>query len=339
VRPKRLGSSIAALDPSLAAREQGVGIVQEQISTYAPESGAIRNGRTVGRLVVYIGMVVLIAAASLVAVNGRNGASSKLAQVLLPRSGAACTSPPNGFLWTLAVDNTQLRVCISQQGNINQIQYPDAASNHTQIAFEGYCLIDEESSARYKDFGPGSPVASSGFKPATMTVGPSSEDFNPISVTRTTTDNKFQLTQYIKILFQPRAIFVGMTVKNIDPANVTHHALALRFVAPALDGNATNDLYNAFGIGGDPTTGRTAQAYQNPGPGHSSLLFGATQSNGAAFTQSREEFVQFQGCSGTNEVPGSVQTGNRLLWAWDEGGVSLAPGQSGSVGKFVYRMA
>ena len=59
----------------------------EQLSLYVDESVA-RTGRKVTRRSVYLGLAVLLAAASLVAVNARGGASTKFPRVLVPGRAA-----------------------------------------------------------------------------------------------------------------------------------------------------------------------------------------------------------------------------------------------------------
>jgi hypothetical protein len=308
-----------------------------ELALYAqePSAGTGRGGR---RLSVYLGLAVLLAAASLVAVNGRGGAPSRFPRVVVPGSGGLCTSPPNGALFTQAVDGMQIKVCISQQGNINQISYPDNASGHTQIAFDGYCLAESVSGSfvEYKDYSPGAGVASSGFGPATLTQT-APEIFN---MTRDTTDGKFRLTEFIKVNLQPRSVFVAMTVKNIDPANVTHNLFAFREVAPAIDGNAADDQYNQFG-GTGSLAARTGQAYQDPGPGTNSLLFGPTQASGVLLHGTVADFQDGGGCADYNvDTPGHVAGGNRVFVGFINNGpaIPIAPNASVNVGKFVYRM-
>jgi hypothetical protein len=179
--------------------------VQQQLALYVDEAVTGR-GRGVKRLSLslYLGLAVLLTAASLVAMNSRGGAASKFPRVLVPRSGGTCNGTPgNGFLFTQVVDGAQMNVCISQEGNINQIQYPDIS--HTQIAWDGYCLQDGIDSSIYQDFSPGAGVTNHGFNAATFTQSAS----NIFSVTRTTTDGRYQLTEFIKLNFQPRSISWG----------------------------------------------------------------------------------------------------------------------------------
>lgn len=310
----------------------------DEFETYIAEPVApARRGRTESGLALYLGFAVLLAAASLVAVNSRGGTPSKFPRVLVPGSSAACTSPPNGFLFSQFVDGTQMNVCISQQGNINQINYPDTAAGHTQIAWDGYCLHDSPAHTDYTDFSPGSGVASAGWGAATLTQTAS----NTFNMTRTSTDNKYQLTEFIKVNFQPRSIFVGMTVKNVDPANVTHSIFVTRSVAPAIDGSAADDQYNEFGV----TTaaagfGRTGQASQSPGPGTNSLLFGPTQDSGFVVSATVAQFQSGNGCFiYSYDLPGPVSGGNRVLRSQFQNSlVSISPGASAQTGKFVYRM-
>jgi hypothetical protein len=304
--------------------------------SYVSESIAplARKGR---RLSVYVGLAVLLAAASLVAVNTGGGGSASIARVIHPKAGSACTTPPNGFAYTNTVDGTTMKVCISQEGNINQIEYPTLGS--TQIAWDGYCVTDTDSGTRYTDYSPGSGISFSGWAAATLTVVAA----NQVNMTRTTLDGKYQLTEFIKINFQPRSVFVGMTVKNLD--SVSHDVVAYRTVAPAIDGSAADDQYNEYGIGallGATQYGRTGVASQSPGPGANALAFGLTQTNGLVRTAPASSFAAFP-CTGQIDSPGPIGGGNRAfngIIATSTGikHFTLAPNASANVGKFVYRM-
>jgi hypothetical protein len=313
--------------------------VQEQLALYVDEAVTGR-GRGLKRLSLYLGLAVLLAAASLVAVNNRGGPASKFPRVLVPGSSGTCDGTPgNGFLFSKAVDGVRMNVCISQEGNINQIEYPALGS--TQIAWDGYCLLTDIGT--YADYSPGSGVTFSGWGAATLTQTPP----NQVTVTRKSTDGKFQLTEFIKINFQPRSVFVGMTIKNLDA--VAHKLYATRVVAPAIDGSAADDQYNEFGVGarlGSTQYGQTGQAFQSPVPGSNSLLFGPTQQNGVVVTETVAKFQSTgSNCVGLSEPPGYVAGGNRVLVGFlgdpaVQGVVifNLASNASAQVGKFVYRM-
>ena len=309
--------------------------------TYVAES-VPTAGRTRRRLALYLGLAVLLAAASLVAVNSRGGEAAKVPRVLVPSAGSACNSTPgNGFGYTNTVDGTTMTVCISQEGNINQINFPDTAASHKQIAWDGYCLGDLDSNTLYNDYSPGSGVPFSGWGAATLTQTPP----NQVNVTRSTLDGKYQLTEFIKINFQPRSIFVGMTIKNTD--TVTHHFLFSRTVAPAIDNSAANDQYNQYGVGallGVAQFGRTGLAFESAGPGTNALAFGPTQKDGLVYTATVSAFVASGGCIASSER-GFQATGNRVMvgsigdpTTGDYKHFTLAPNASVNVGKFVYRM-
>jgi hypothetical protein len=273
-------------------------------------------------------------------VNG-GAPSTPVNRVVHPRAGSACTTPPNGWTFSSSVDGTTFNVCVSQEGNINQISFPGATG---QIAWDGYCLFDADSSTRYTDYSPGSGVTFSGWGAATLTLTPP----EIASMTRTTLDGKYQLTEFIKVNIQPRSVFVGMTIKNIDPANVTHHALVTRTVRPAIEGSPSSDEYNEYGVGmhvaSSTQYGRTGRVSQSPGPGTNSLLFGPTQNNGFVFTSTTADFVA-NPCAGNNDLPGPVTGGDRVFVGAigdpSTGGFkefTLAPNASVNGGKFVYRM-
>jgi hypothetical protein len=331
---------------SLAARGQGVGAVQQQLTPYAQESEGSRKNRGTRRVSVYIGVTVLLAAALLVAVNTSRDKTPSPIRLVQPKAAPTCTTPPDGFLWSKTVDDTTFQVCISQEGNINQIWYPHPADYLSAISLDGYCLQDGTSSTVYRDFSAAG-VSTSGFGPATLTVGPSSNNYNPIIMTRSTLDGRWQLSEYIKINFQPRSVFVGMTVKNIDTTD--HYVQGLRFVRPTEPALPTYPSeYNEYGQGSP--FGRTGQARPSgTGAGRNSLLFGPTQGSGLVLTQ---KWVDFQGAGGSgnrcsyqpNEW-GLVTGGDRVFVGGLFPGANptlqllhLAPGESGSIGKFVYRM-
>jgi hypothetical protein len=320
--------------------------VQQQLTLYAPESDATRTRRRSRRVFVYIGLALLLAAALLGAVNARGEKAPRPLRIVQPKANPSCTTAPNGFLWSKTADDTTFQVCISQEGNINQIWYHYPADYLSAISLDGYCLADGTSSAIYKDFNAAG-VSSSGFGPATLTVGPSSNNYNPIIMTRSTLDGRYQLSEYIKINFQPRSIFVGMTVKNIDTTD--HYVQGLRFVRPTEPGAPTyRSEYNEYGHGSP--FGRTGQARPSgPAAGLNSLLFGPTQGSGLVLTQ---KWVDFQGTGGSGNrcdyQPyewGPVTGGDRVFVGGLFPGANpalqllhLAPGESGSIGKFVYRM-
>ena len=189
--------------------------------------------------------------------------------------------------------------------------------------------------ARYNDYSPGSGVSFSGWNAAALTVAAT----NQVNVTRTSTDGKYQLTEFIKINFQPRSIFVGMTVKNIDPANVTHNIVVIREVAPAIDGSAGDDQYNTFAPSGfGDGAGRTGLAWNDP-TGSDMLAFGNTQSSvHEVFSAPVTDFESRGGCGAYSSHNGYIGGGNRVLVAQPSAFLSIAHNASVSGGKFVYRM-
>ena len=322
--------------------------MQQQLTLYAQEPDAGHKRRSARRVSVYVGLAVVLTTASFVAIGANGGKAPSRIRIVQPKAAPTCTTPPDGFLWSKTVDDTTFQVCISQEGNINQIWYHYPADYLRAVSLDGYCLVDAGSSPSiiYKDFNAAG-VSSSGFGPATLTVGPSSNNYNPIIMTRSTLDGRYQLSEYIKINFQPRSIFVGMTVKNIDTTD--HYVQGLRFVRPIETGAPTyRDEYNEYGHGSP--FGRTGQARTSaPGAGANSLLFGPTQSSGLVLTQ---KWADFQGTGGSGQrcsyQPyefGPVTGGDRVFVGGLFPGANptlqllqLAPGESGSIGKFVYRM-
>jgi hypothetical protein len=297
-----------------------------------------RRGRRRRMLSLYLGLAVLLAAASLVAINAGAGHSASPRWIIHPKAGSACTTPPNGYSYVNTVDGTLMQVCVSQEGNINGF-FLGSATN--QIAWDGYCLFDFDSAASYTDYSPGSGASFTGWAAATLTVAASDQ----INMTRQTLDGKYQLTEFIKMNLQPRSVFVGMTIKNVDSA--THHVGVFRSVAPRIDGSAADDEYNEFSVGLNANStqyGRTGQAYG--GTGGNSLLFGPTQTNGVVFTEPAVSYTS-NACTGTGTAnSGHVGPGTPQAFLGFLGDPShpftkmltLAPNASVNGGKFVYRM-
>jgi hypothetical protein len=293
----------------------------DEFETYIAEPVApVRRGRRGRGLSVYLGVAVLLAAASLVAVNYRGGAAAKL-RLIHPRDGG-CAVPFTKSVTDGAGVTTTLNLCISQEGNITSLFYPDTSASHQQISFDAYCLADlgQFTNTWYNDFGgaPGVP-ASSGFGPATITGGPNS---NPIVVTRSTTDGKFQLQEYIAVNFVPRSIAVIVSIKNTSGSARTF--AFERAVAPKVDGNASDDQYNVYGISGFGRYGTTGQAFQSPGPGTDEFAIAVASKDGTyGPTVVSETLADWQsganggnGCNGSGATdPGYVAGGNRVFEA------------------------
>jgi len=304
--------------------------------SYVAESVAPvgRKGRW---LSVYIGLAVLLAATSLVALNARGGRLPDAVKIH-PRNGG-CTVPFTKSVTDGAGTTTTLQMCVSQEGNITSLFYPDTNAGHQQISFDAYCLTYGSSGKAAADFGgaPGAP-ASFGFGPATITQ-PGGPNTNPITVTRKTSDNVFQVSEYIAVNFVPRSIAVVVSIKNLS-AEAQFMAFD-RALAPKVDGNASDDQYNEFGIGypGAGTTGVAVDGTAGPGTQQLTLAVASNVGTQQPFVSTDRLADWLTGtstnfpCSGgsSTDPPGYVAGGNRVFVAAAVQSAFLAPGATAKV--------
>lgn len=293
----------------------------DQLPTYV-ESVSPRPRRGV-QLVAHVALAVLLAMSAIVAVNAGHGTTPK-PTLIHPRSGG-CAVPYTRSVTDGGGVTTTLKLCISQEGNITSLFYPDTSAGHSQISFDAYCLYDYNFNTYYSDFGGAVGVPSSfGFGPATITE-PNGPNTNPISVTRSTTDFAYQVTEYIAVNFVPRSIAVIVSVKNTS--GFVRGFGYVRAVAPKVDGDASDDQYNEFGLGANigGSLGTTGEASQSPGPGTDQFTVSVASKDGTAgpFVYS-DPLADWQaaantggGCGGgtSRDAPGFVSGGNRVFLA------------------------
>jgi hypothetical protein len=140
-----------------------------------------------------------------------------------------------------------LSVCVSGNGNINQITYKARGTPVTHIGpSEGYCLKDLNTGTTYHDTGPVEGGWGSAAFSATATT---------MAVTRTTTDGRFTLTQNIAFKYGSRMVVISNVLKNND---TTSHGVTFdRVFDGDIDGTSANDIYE--------TTGTSELAGENSG--------------------------------------------------------------------------
>ena len=323
--------------------------MQEQLGLYVDEAVTGR-GRGVKRPSLYLGLAVLLAAASLIAVSSRGGASRL--RLIHPRNGGCAvpftrsvtdggsgggTSPPPA--------TTTFTLCISQEGNITSLFYPDTSAGHSQISFDAYCLQYNYPGGPERtavDFGGASGTPPSfGFGPATI-AQPNGPDSNPIVVTRRTVDGVFELSEYIKVNFVPRSIAVVVSLTNRDRAGQDFDYV--RALAPQVDGDATDDQYKEFGISNTTLGATTGQALQTPSSGTDSLLLSVASNVGTfgpqIFTDPLADWLTGThlpgpmpcGQGGHPDPPGGdVSGGSRVFLARALPSDTLAPGATAKV--------
>ena len=320
----------------------------DQVPSYV-ESVAPRQRRGT-QLAAHVALAVLLAMAAFVAVNSGHGTSPKL-RLIHPRNGGCAvpftksvtdggsgggTSPPPA--------TTTLTLCISQEGNITSLFYPDTSAGHSQISFDAYCLQYNYPGGPQRtavDFGGASGTPPSfGFGPATI-AQPNGPDSNPIVVTRRTVDGVFELSEYIKVNFVPRSIAVVVSLTNRDRAGQDFDYV--RALAPQVDGDATDDQYKEFGISNAIPGATTGQALQTPSSGTDSLLLSVASNVGTfgpqVFTDPLADWLTGAqgpgplpcGQGGHPDPPGDVSGGSRVFLARALTSDTLAPGATAKV--------
>lgn len=142
------------------------------LPSYVMEPVAGRGARR-GRLALCAALGLILVAASLVAVGARNGGRHRLPVVQIHPGNGGCAVPYTRSGTDGAGITTTMNLCISQEGNITSLFYPDTNAGHQQISFDAYCLSHHPAAGGpytlAADFGgaAGAP-ASFGFGPATI---------------------------------------------------------------------------------------------------------------------------------------------------------------------------
>jgi hypothetical protein len=130
-----------------------------------------------------------------------------------------------------------LTACVSGHGNVNDIVYSAFGSPVDHVNSEGYCLYNNDDGVAYYDNGI---YAEENWGAATL-----SSTSKTATITRTTTDGKFTLTQNIFFKYGSRLVLVGNLVKNND--TVTHSVYFMRSFDGDIEGGALSDVYDSAG--------------------------------------------------------------------------------------------
>jgi hypothetical protein len=208
----------------------------EHVSVYVDEPVA---RRTAGkwRTAVYVGLAVLLAAATLVAVNATGSSTRSLST---RGAGKAGNVEPQSLGCAVTFTNPgppALTACVSGHGNVNQLAYNHSTSpplNH--MSTEGYCL---------RDFGTSSVYYDAGSVEAGWGVATQSSTATTTTVKRTTTDGVYTLTQNIFFKYGSRLVLVGNLVKNND--TVSHTVRFERYADLDIDSSAAGDIFENVG--------------------------------------------------------------------------------------------
>jgi hypothetical protein len=194
--------------------------------------------RTVGKrtVAVHLGLAVLLAAATLVAVNAA-GSSARSLSTREAAKAAGVVPQATGCSVTFTNPGPPaLTACVSGQGNINDLSYGPFTGPVDHVNVEGYCLFDLGTGAVYYDIS----LVQYGWGAATQ-----SSTAIATSVTRTTTDGIYTLTQNIFFKYGSRLVLVGNLLKNND--TVSHAVRFNRYADFNVDGSPSGDVFDTAG--------------------------------------------------------------------------------------------
>ena len=229
----------------------------EHVSVYVDEPVA---RRTAGKpkAAVYLGLAVLLAAASLVAANAAGSSTRSLATRGAGKAGSVVPQS-GGCLATFTNPGPPaMTVCASGHGNINQLEYNPFGAPVGHIRTEGYCLVDlNASSTVYWDAGTQGE--------ANWGVATQSSTATTTTVTRTTIDGIYTLTQNIFFKYGSRLVLIGNLVKNND--TVSHHVRFNRYADIDMEGTTGADVADVAGasVFAQQTNGVALTSLGNPG--------------------------------------------------------------------------
>jgi len=206
------------------------------VDEFSPYERGHRRSVAKRKVALYLGLAILLAAATLVAVN----ASGSSVRSLTARSaGEAGNTVPqsNGCAVTFTNPGPPaLTACVSGHGNVNELIYSPFSVPVDHIASEGYCLRDLGTGTAYFD----ATNSEAGWGAATQ-----SSTATTTSVTRTTTDGIYTLTQNIFFKYGSRLVLVGNLVTNND--TVSHAVRFNRYGDFDIDASSGSDVFDVAG--------------------------------------------------------------------------------------------
>jgi hypothetical protein len=153
------------------------------------------------------------------------------------------------FTFTSGVNNTFLKYCVTENGNVLNIQTP-VSQNHV-FGREGYGFCDISSNTEYFDYSDAG--ATSNWSPAIVV----SSSATKVKIARTTSDGIWTLTQTITQVAPTSSIKINMSLKNNTV--VSREVQLVRFADVDADGTVANTvdatindamLFNSVGRGG-----------------------------------------------------------------------------------------
>jgi Tfp pilus assembly protein PilW len=153
------------------------------------------------------------------------------------------------FNFSSGSNNTVLNYCVTQNGNVINVETP--AGQHHIFSREGYGLCDINSNTEYFDYSDAGDTAN--WNPAIVL----SHSATKVKIARTTSDGIWTLTQTITQVAPTSTVKVSMTIKNNTAVN--REAQLSRFADIDADGTTPNTvdstlnsamIFNSVGRGG-----------------------------------------------------------------------------------------
>lgn len=137
-----------------------------------------------------------------------------------------------------------MKVCISRHGNLVQFESP-AGSEHIRVNTigEGYSVCGDIGGVT--KFGHDAGFNESGFGSPTITQ-PNGANTFPLTITRKTTDEKFQLIQKFSRDTKEKDVTITMTLKNISASPISTVKLT-RYFDGDIDNDTDDDRYARTG--------------------------------------------------------------------------------------------
>ena len=176
--------------------------------------------------------------------------------------------------FTFSAGSTLFKFCLSNEGNIGGLESP-AGFSHIST-YEGYVACG--TGAMNAHSVGGHLISESGWEFAT-TSQPGGPNTLPVTITRNSTDGKFQFTQTFDWKTDEKEILITMTLKNISAASLTNVRLSRYF-----RGHISNDIFDDIY---DRDTDSAWGTDPGAGAGHHTVMLTAL-----TFTQTHTAFAE-----------------------------------------------
>ena len=200
----------------------------EHVSVYVDEPVARRSaGRR--KAAVYLGLAVLLAAASLVAANAAGSSTRSLSARGAGKAGSVVPQSGGCLVTFTNPGPPAMTVCVSGHGNINQLEYNPFGAPVGHMRHRGV-LPGRPEHSEHRVLGRGHTGE------ASWGVATQSSTATTTTVTRTTIDGIYTLTQNIFFKYGSRLVLIGNLVKNND--TVSHHVRFNRYADIDMEGTA-----------------------------------------------------------------------------------------------------